>query len=154
MSKEQFHSRVYTDRPAYADFTAPEKFEAIKSIVAKRLVEHPNAICSYSGGSDSDIMLHLIEEVRHTFDLPPIKYCFFNTGLEMEAIKRHVRETAEKYGVDVLARLPMNPDFAAMCDEGKVMDIPNPGIDAEKLLDKAASVKVASSLMGGWTVAE
>lgn len=66
----------------------------------------------------------------------------------------HIDEVAEKYGVDVLARLPMNPDFATMCDEGKVMDIPNPGIDAEKLLDKAASVKVASSLMGGWTVAE
>ena len=66
----------------------------------------------------------------------------------------HIDEVAEKYGVDVLARLPMNPDFAAMCDEGKVMDIPNPGIDAEKLLDKAASVKIASSLMGGWTVAE
>ncbi len=66
----------------------------------------------------------------------------------------HIDEVAEKYGVDVLARLPMNPDFAAMCDEGKVMDIPNPGIDAEKLLDKAASVKVASSLVGGWTVAE
>ena len=66
----------------------------------------------------------------------------------------HIDEVAEKYGVDVLARLPMNPDFAALCEEGKVMDIPNPGIDAEKLLDKAASVKVASSLMGGWTVAE
>ena len=66
----------------------------------------------------------------------------------------HIDEVAEKYGVDVLARLPMNPDFAAMCDEGKVMDIPTPGIDAEKLLDKAASVKIASSLMGGWTVAE
>ena len=66
----------------------------------------------------------------------------------------HIDEVAEKYSVDVLARLPMNPDFAALCDEGKVMDIPNPGIDAEKLLDKAASVKVASSLMGGWTVAE
>ena len=66
----------------------------------------------------------------------------------------HIDEVAEKYGVDVLARLPMNPDFAAMCDEGKVMDIPNPGIDAEKLLDKAASVKIASSLMGGGTVAE
>ena len=96
MPKEQFRSRVYTDRPAYADFAAPEKFEAIKSIVAKRLVEHPNAICAYSGGSDSDIMLHLIEEVRHTFDLPPIKYCFFNTGLEMEALHGDVREVREK----------------------------------------------------------
>lgn len=30
-----------------ADFDAPQKFEAIKSIIAKRLREHPNAICSY-----------------------------------------------------------------------------------------------------------
>ena len=88
--KDTFKSKVYTERPAYADFDAPSKFEAIKSIIAKRLREHPNAICSYSGGSDSDIMLHLIETVRKTFNLPPIQYCFFNTGLEMEAIKRHV----------------------------------------------------------------
>ncbi len=99
--KQAFKSRVYTDRPAYADFDAPHKFEAIKTIIAKRLVEHPNAICSYSGGSDSDILLHLIEIVRKTFDLPPIHYCFFNTGLEMEATKRHVRETAQKYGVQI-----------------------------------------------------
>lgn len=66
----------------------------------------------------------------------------------------HIDEVAEKYGLDVLARLPMNPEFAAMCDAGKVMDIPNPGLDAERLLDKAASVKVAASLAGGWTVAE
>ena len=66
----------------------------------------------------------------------------------------HIDEVAEKYGLDVLARLPMNPEFAAMCDAGKVMDIPDQGIDVEKLLDKAAAVKVASSLVGGWTVAE
>lgn len=104
--KQEFKSRVYTDRPAYADFDAPHKFEAIKSIIAKRLKEHPNAICSYSGGSDSDIMLHLIEEVRATFGLPPVQYCFFNTGLEMEAIKRHVREVAEKYGVTITEHRP------------------------------------------------
>lgn len=68
----EYKSKVYTDRPPYADFEAPAKFEAIKSIIAKRLIEHPNAICSYSGGSDSDIMLHLIETVRQTFNLPPI----------------------------------------------------------------------------------
>lgn len=99
-------SKVYTDRPAYADFEAPQKFEAIKSIIAKRLIEHPNAICSYSGGSDSDIMLHLIEGVRKAFNLPPVQYCFFNTGLEMEAIKRHVRETEKKYGVTITEHRP------------------------------------------------
>jgi 3'-phosphoadenosine 5'-phosphosulfate sulfotransferase (PAPS reductase)/FAD synthetase len=101
-----FKSKVHTDRPLYADFEAPRKFEAIKSIIAKRLIEHPNAICSYSGGSDSDIMLHLIEMVRKTFNLPPIQYCFFNTGLEMEAIKHHVHEMEELYGITITEHRP------------------------------------------------
>lgn len=49
-TKEEYKSRVYTDRPAYADYDAPAKFQAIQSIIAKRLKQHPNAICSYSGG--------------------------------------------------------------------------------------------------------
>lgn len=98
---EQYRSRVYTDRPPYADFEAPEKFQAIQSIVAKRLREHPNAICSYSGGSDSDIMIDIIERTRELFGLPPIRYVFFNTGLEMQATKDHVKYTAWKYGVEI-----------------------------------------------------
>lgn len=99
--KDTYKSRVYTDRPDYADFEPPEKFEAIKSIIAKRLREHPNAICSYSGGSDSDIMIDLIERTRDIFSLPPVKYAFFNTGLEMRATKDHVIDMAEKYGVEI-----------------------------------------------------
>ena len=38
----EFRSKVYADRPPYADFEAPAKFEAIKSIIARRLKEHPN----------------------------------------------------------------------------------------------------------------
>ena len=101
MSKSDYKSRVYTDRPAYADFEPAAKFEAIKSIIAKRLAQYPNAICSYSGGSDSDIMIDLIEQTRALFDLPPVKYVFFNTGLEMQATKDHVKYTAEKYGVGI-----------------------------------------------------
>lgn len=98
---EIYKSRVYTDRPPYADFESPEKFEAIKSIIARRLTEHPKAICSYSGGADSDIMIDLIEKTRIIFGLPPVKYVFFNTGLEMKATKDHVKKTAEKYGVEI-----------------------------------------------------
>lgn len=104
--KNEFKSRVYTDRPAYADFDAPHKFAVIESIVGRRLLEYPNAICSYSGGSDSDILINLIERVRRMFELPPVAYMFFNTGLEMEATKRHVRETAKKYGVTIAERRP------------------------------------------------
>lgn len=101
MAKEQFRSAVYTNRPAYADFDAPAKFQAIQSIIAKRLTQHPKAICSYSGGADSDILIDLIERTRDAFKLPRVKYAFFNTGLEMQATKDHVRATAEKYGVEI-----------------------------------------------------
>ena len=101
VGKEIYKSRVYTDRPDYADFNAPEKFLAIQSIIAKRLTMYPNAICSYSGGSDSDILIDLIEQTRRMFGLPQVKYVFFNTGLEMQATKEHVKETAEKYGVTI-----------------------------------------------------
>lgn len=104
--KEQFHSAVYTNRPAYADFDAPNKFQAIQSIIVKRLTEHQNAICSYSGGADSDIMLDLLERTRSAFNLPPIKYVFFNTGLEMEAIKRHVSDVEKKYGIEIMKARP------------------------------------------------
>ncbi|MDE7194766.1 MAG: phosphoadenosine phosphosulfate reductase family protein, partial [Oscillospiraceae bacterium] len=105
--KEEYKSRVYTDRPAYADYDAPEKFQAIQGIIATRLRQHPKAICSYSGGSDSDIMIDLIERTREIFpSLPPVKYVFFNTGLEMKATKDHVKAVATKYGVEIEEHRP------------------------------------------------
>ena len=101
-----YYSRVYTDKPDYADFDPPAKFTAIQSIIAKRLKEHPNAICSYSGGADSDIMVDMIERTREAFKLPPISYAFYNTGLEMKATRDHVRETAEKYGITIVEHRP------------------------------------------------
>ncbi len=99
---EQYKSRVYTDRPDYADYDAPDKFQAIMGIIMTHLREHPKAICSYSGGADSDIMIDLIETARKIApSLPAVKYVFFNTGLEMKATKDHVKATAEKYGVEI-----------------------------------------------------
>lgn len=99
---EPFRSRVYTDRPAYADLDAPEKFQAIMGIIMTRLREHPKAVCSYSGGSDSDILIDIIEQCRKIVpSLPKVKYVFFNTGLEMKAIKEHVKATEKKYGVEI-----------------------------------------------------
>lgn len=102
--KSEYKSRVYTNRPDYADLDSPEKFQAIQGIIATRLRQHPNSICSYSGGADSDILIDLIERTRKMFGegyLPPVKYVFFNTGLEMKATKDHVKATAEKYGVEI-----------------------------------------------------
>lgn len=108
MAKEVYQSRVYTERPAYADLPTEEKFSAIQGIIITHLTRHPNAICSYSGGSDSDILIDLIERTRKMFNnavgheaLKPVKYVFFNTGLEMKATKDHVKVTAEKYDVEI-----------------------------------------------------
>lgn len=98
----EYRSRVYTDRPDYADFDAPQKFQAITGIIMTRLRQHPKAICSYSGGADSDILIDLIERAREIApSLPKVKYVFFNTGLEMKATRDHVKATAEKYGVEI-----------------------------------------------------
>lgn len=127
----EFRSKVYTDRPAYADFEAPAKFEAIKSIIARRLLEHPKAICSYSGGSDSDIMLHLIETTRKIFGLQPVQYVFFNTGLEMEATKRHVKEMEIKYNVEIKELRPKKTIVHATIEYGQpfVSKIMSAGIE-------------------------
>lgn len=111
--KGTYKSRVYTDRPPYADFEAPAKFQAIQSIIAKHLTLHPNAICSYSGGADSDILIDLIEQTRKIFNLKPVKYAFFNTGLEMQATKRHVKEVAERYGVEITEYRPKTNNCTA-----------------------------------------
>ena len=128
----EFRSSVYTQRPPYADYDAPAKFQAIQSIIAKRLKEHPNAMCSYSGGSDSDIMIHMIETVREIFGLPPVKYFFFETGLEMEATRRHVRETAELYGVEIQTVRPKKNIVQATREYGQpfVSKIMSAGLEA------------------------
>ena len=98
---EAYRSRVYTDRPQYADYDAPQKFQAITGIIGRRLREHPNAVCSYSGGSDSDVLLDLLERAREMFRLQPIDYVFFNTGLEMRATKEHIKAVEEKYHIHI-----------------------------------------------------
>lgn len=98
----EYKSRVYTERPEYADYDSAEKFQAIQGIIITKLKWYPKAICSYSGGSDSDILIDMIERARGIFpNLPPVKYVFFNTGLEMDATKDHVKEVADKYGVEI-----------------------------------------------------
>lgn len=128
----EFRSSVYEQRPAYADFDAPAKFQAIQSIIAKRLKQHPNAMCSYSGGSDSDIMMHMIETARQIFSLPPVKYYFFETGLEMNATRRHVKEMAEHYGVEIVTVRPKKNIVQATREYGQpfVSKIMSAGLEA------------------------
>ena len=65
-----------------------------------RLVRHNNIVCSISGGSDSDVMLDLLERSNKGLD-KNITYVFFNTGLEYQATKDHLKELEKKYNIEI-----------------------------------------------------
>lgn len=55
--------------------------------------------CSISGGADSDIMLDLIHKLD---DEKKTTYIWFDTGLEYEATKQHLKDLEEKYGIEIV----------------------------------------------------
>ena len=66
----------------------------------------------------------------------------------------HIDDVAEGFGLDVLARLPIDPAIAQLVDEGKVEDVTVESIDAAHVVDLAATGRVMSALAGDWTVAD
>lgn len=57
-----------------------------------------NILCSISGGSDSDIMLDII----HRIDVDKkVKYVWFDTGLEYQATKDHLKYLQQKYNITI-----------------------------------------------------
>ena len=65
-----------------------------------RLKDYDNIVCSISGGSDSDIMLDLLERVNKDIK-SKITYVFFDTGLEYVATKEHIKELEKKYSIEI-----------------------------------------------------
>ena len=54
--------------------------------------------CSISGGSDSDVMLDIIWQCDKE---NKVDYIWFNTGLEYQATKDHLKFLEEKYGIEI-----------------------------------------------------
>lgn len=54
--------------------------------------------CAISGGSDSDLVMHLCATLDHE---GKITYVFYDTGLEFQATKKHIAYLEEKYGVKI-----------------------------------------------------
>lgn len=61
--------------------------------------EHGKIMVSISGGSDSDIMMDMFEKLG--YDVGEVVYVWFDTGLEYEATKRHLKDLEAKYGVKI-----------------------------------------------------
>ena len=86
--------------------SAPGSMNIIESIykVHNVLARHRKCAISVSGGSDSDIVIDLIELVKP--DTCELQYVFFDTGLEYAATKRHLDGLEQKYGVNIDRRKP------------------------------------------------
>lgn len=73
-------------------FHTMQKMTAILSI-------HKKIVVGISGGSDSDIILDLIERVRT--DENDINYVFVNTGVEFRATHKHIEYLQNRYNVEI-----------------------------------------------------
>lgn len=74
--------------------------------VMYEIEKHEKIMVAVSGGSDSDVLMHLF----HLFDQEgKATYVFHNTGLEYDATKRHLAELEELYGVSIEQCPPILP---------------------------------------------
>lgn len=70
------------------------------------LNQSTSALCSISGGSDSDIVL----DIMHNADeLGKVSYYWIDTGLEYRATKEHLKYLEEKYGIEIMKIKPKKP---------------------------------------------
>lgn len=88
--------------------TSPDAWVQDAILKADNHIEQAEKIvCLVSGGSDSDIMCHLI----HTLDEDKkTTYAWVDTGLEFEATKRHLKDLETMYGIEIVplkAKMPI-----------------------------------------------
>ena len=77
-----------------------------KGITHFRRAKGKKIAVAISGGSDSDIVLDVVEHLRDDHD---ITYVFYNTGLEYEATKRHLKYLEDKYNIEILEEKAIKP---------------------------------------------
>lgn len=73
---------------------------------AEKLKASDKAVCSVSGGADSDIVIDICTTVDED---RKITYVFFDTGFEFQATKKHIKYLEEKYGIEIVVRKAVKP---------------------------------------------
>lgn len=88
-----------------------EEYPIIHKSICKTqrvLNNYSDVTVSVSGGSDSDIMLAIIDLVKHDIT-PKIHYMYFDTGLEYDATKEHIKYLSDKYKIEIETFKPKTP---------------------------------------------
>lgn len=75
--------------------------------------KYEKIVCSISGGSDSDDMLDIIWKCDKD---SKVEYVWFDTGLEYQATKEHLKKLEEKYGIEIKPYKAIKP-IPSSCKE-------------------------------------
>ena len=102
----------------FLDTAVPLNHNIFKYLMVTRnkLRLHRRIAVSVSGGSDSDIMLDMIELVKPPDGCGEVRYIFFDTGLEYDATLRHITEVEQAYGVTI-EQIKPKKSIPAACRE-------------------------------------
>lgn len=65
------------------------------------LEQYKNILVSVSGGADSDNMIDIVEHLTPNDSSHKVTYVWFDTGVEMNATKRHLTFLEDKYGIAI-----------------------------------------------------
>ena len=87
---------------------APDDLEILNAwlVTDERLNNCHKALCSVSGGSDSDIVTHLCATLDKE---QKVTYVFFDTGLEYQATKDQIAYLKQKYGIEIITARAEKP---------------------------------------------
>ena len=68
--------------------------------------KYKKIVCSISGGSDSDVMLDIVWKCDKD---NKVEYVWFDTGLEYQATKDHLKYLENKYGIKIIPYKAIKP---------------------------------------------
>lgn len=94
---------------AGSNFTIVDSMAKADSILSR----YQNIACSISGGKDSDVMLDLITHLDRD---KKVKYIWFDTGLEYQATKDHLKHLEDRYNIEIKRIKAIKP-IPATCRE-------------------------------------
>lgn len=67
-------------------------------VADNKVKSYQSIVCSISGGSDSDLMVDIFSRI----DKDKVTFVFFDTGLEYQATKEHLKELEGKYNIEIV----------------------------------------------------
>lgn len=78
--------------------------------------KYKKIVCTISGGSDSDVMLDIVWRCDKD---NKVDYVWFDTGMEYEATKEHLKDLEEKYEIEIQECKAIKPIPAACKQYGR-----------------------------------